>query len=255
MNRKFLLSLICLCNLLLAACVGNDANISETVSPAYQGKSATELYQMGTESYNKKNYNDAVKAFEAASILYPASRYAERTQLKLGWSYFQNGDYPLAEGAADRFLREYPSSSFADEALYLKGLSEFTRPRSFVMRYLPTDDALRDNEKAEAAFQSFSTLTTQFPQSKYAQDARKRMVYLRNQFAKHELEIANFYMARAAYVAASNRASAIVETYPGTPEVKPALILLHTAYEKLHLADRAAAIAGIIRKNYPDVKV
>ena len=39
------------------------------------------------------------------------------------------------------------------------------------------------------------------------------MIYLRNMLAKYEINVAQFYMRRGAYVAAANRARNVVEHY------------------------------------------
>ena len=59
-------------------------------------------------------------------------------------------------------------------------------------------------------------------QPRDAEDARARMVDLRNLFARHEIETALYYLRRGAWVAALNRAKFCVENYDGAPSVRDA---------------------------------
>ncbi len=85
---------------------------------------------------------------------------------------------------------------------------------------------------------------TRFPDSEYAPDARSRMVFIRNEMARHELHAARYYARRGAYIAAINRAQYVVQHYQRTPMVPEALAIMVEGYERLdrpELANKAAA--------------
>ena len=72
------------------------------------------------------------------------------------------------------------------------------------------------------SFNDFSVVVKRYADSVYFEDARLRMVYLRNMLARHEVNVANYYMRRGAFVAASNRRH-VVEKYqqaPAMPEAR-----------------------------------
>jgi len=116
-------------------------------------------------------------------------------------------------------------------------------------RFIPTDTSQRDPGAALDSFKDFSELTRRFPDSEYADDARKRMIFLRNNLAKHELHVARYYMERSAYVAAARRASAVVEKYQRTPSVKEALEIMIEAYTKLGKDKLAADTRRVLQLN------
>lgn len=90
-----------------------------------------------------------------------------------------------------------------------------------------------------------------FPDSKYAEDSRQRMVYLRNNLARHEVNVARYYIKRGAYLAAANRANYVIERFQRTPAVKDALEILIEAYRALgenKLAADAQQVLDINRK-------
>ena len=72
-----------------------------------------------------------------------------------------------------------------------------------------------------------------FPQSEYAEDARYRMLFIKNLLGQHELEIADYYMRKGAYIAAVNRAKGVLEQYEQTPSTPYALALMTRAYREL----------------------
>ena len=77
------------------------------------------------------------------------------------------------------------------------------------------------------------------------------MIYLRNVFAKHELEVANFYYKRGAYVASANRATYVIQHYQGSPEVKQALYMLVRSNRALGLQKSANDALRVLATNYP----
>jgi outer membrane protein assembly factor BamD len=91
-----------------------------------------------------------------------------------------------------------------------------------------------------------------FPKSKYYQDAKQRMIYLRNVLAMHELQVAEFYMKRGAYLAAANRAKTVVESYQRTPAVPDALVILSKSYKIMGLNDLYADTLKVLKLNYPE---
>ncbi len=51
------------------------------------------------------------------------------------------------------------------------------------------------------AFNDFSKLVRGYPNSQYATDAYKRMVFLKDRLAKYELSVVDYYTDRGAWVA------------------------------------------------------
>jgi outer membrane protein assembly factor BamD len=197
------------------------------------------------------SYEKAVKIYEALEARYPFGETSAQTQLDVAYAYYKSGDADASVAAADRFIKINPRNPSVDYAYYLKGLVNYNRGFGFVDRFLPTDTSQRDISTAKEAYENFSELVKRFPNSKYAPDAKQRMIALRNNMAMHEVHIARYYIKRKAYVAAANRASGVIENYQRTPAVPYALEVLKEAYTKLELPDRANDIERIYQQNYP----
>ena len=83
-------------------------------------------------------------------------------------------------------------------------------------------------------------------------DARQRMVFLRNDIANSELTVARYYFRRGAYVGAANRAKYIVENYQQAAQIPDALALMVQSYEALGQKDLADDARRVLEANAPD---
>lgn len=218
---------------LLVACAHNDE--IEQDNKEYQGMSESALYQSATLAYQKKNYTEAIKKYEAFEALFPFSSKLQQAQLNTIYSYLKKGDYALTAAAADRYIKLYPRAQHIDYVYYLRGLANFEQPRGILTKFIKTETAYRAPGTQKQAYYDFMALIKRFPDSKYANDSLRRMIYLRNQFAKKQLLIAEYYMKRKMYVAANNRAQYVVENYRQSPQARQALEIMAKANGALGL--------------------
>ncbi|MBT3145839.1 outer membrane protein assembly factor BamD [Neptunomonas phycophila] len=214
-----------------------------------------QLYSEAIQALEQDEYSNAVKKLELLEARYPFGRYSEQAQLELIYAYHKNYEPAAASAAADRFIRLHPSHENIDYAYYLKGLTAFEQDRTFLERYLPIDITQRDPGAALNSFESFSILLNRYPDSQYAPDARKRMIFLKNRLAQHEINVARFYMKRGAFVAAANRGRYVVENLKETPSVPEALIVMYQSYTELGMNRLAAKSKEVLATNYPDIPV
>jgi outer membrane protein assembly factor BamD len=246
-NFKYLLFIMLFS--LLVSCAS-----SPTGSEAYKSKPAENIFTMGERSLSKKHYKDAVRELEAFDALYPFDPRAEQTLLDLIYAYYKSSDPDSGIAAADRYIRLYPMSRRVAYALYLRGIISMERNHSWIYNAFPVDPAKRDLASLQQAFSDFQRLVSLYPDSIYAVDAQKRMIYIKMLLARHELQIAQFYFQRHAYVAAVNRASYVVEHLPGTPQVREALMIMAKSYRALGEVDCMNETLEVLRLNYPSPK-
>jgi len=216
------------------------------------GWSASRLYSAARAAMDEGDYETAIHRYETLEARYPFGRYAQQAQLEVAYAYYKYGEPESAIAAADRFIKLHPRHPHVDYAWYLKGLVNFTRGSGFFDRFFPKDPARLDQSALRQAYLDFAELVRRFPASRYAADARQRMIYLRNVMAEHEVAVAEFYMRRRAFVAAVNRARQVVERYDGAPAMAEALAILVRAYRALYLPELAADAERVLRLNFPD---
>jgi outer membrane protein assembly factor BamD len=216
------------------------------------GRQASELYSEAKNYLESKSWGRAVQAYQRLTIRFPFGRYTEQAQLELAYAYHKGGSPEAALSTADRFIRTYPSHPNVDYAYYIRGLTNYEERIGFMERMMPSRVRDRDQTAARESFRDFDELIRRFPESRYAPDARQRMVFLRNNLSFYELDVARYYLRRKAYVAAANRARYAIETYPGSPEIGNALEILHVSYTEMGLPELAEDTMKVLMLNYPD---
>ena len=214
--------------------------------------SAQKLYNEGKASMGNGDYETAIDYYEKLESRYPFGPLAEQSQLEIAYAYFKYDEPASAIAAADRFIKLHPRHGNVDYAYYIKGLANFTKGESFLDRFVPRDVSQNDTAAALAAFRDFEELTSRFPDSRYSKDATQRMLFLRNVLARHEINVAEYYLSRDAFVAAANRAKFVVENYQRTPSVPDALVIMAKAYRHMGLDDLAQDAVRVLRLNFPE---
>lgn len=238
--------------LFLAGCAtsGEDPGLKP-----YQGKPAAQIFNQATTELNKKDYEKAAASYSALDALYPFGKYSQQGQLNIIYAYYKDSDYDSAVAAADRYIHLYPRGVGVDYAYYLKGLSYFDKSKTWFSKIYPINPSVRDLTSYKAAFTTFDELVSYYPKSKYAGNARARMLYIRDIMARHELEVAKFYMKHEEYVAAANRAGTVVAHFEGTKYVPDALKIMIKAYRETGATEQANAAIRVLKLNYPNVSV
>ena len=210
------------------------------------------LYFAAKESLDVGSCGGAIENYERLQTRYPFGPYAAQAQLELAYCYYKGEDSAAALSQIDRFISLNPQHPHTDYAYYLRGLINFNIGRGLTARLVARDPSQRDPGAALRSFGDFSDLIREFPKSRYVDDAALRMKHLRNILAQHEVNVANFYMRRGAFVAAANRARNVVENYQQTPAMPEALVLLAKSYKVLEMDDLSSDALRVLELNYPN---
>ena len=218
--------------------------------------SAQRLYDKAKTALNAGDWEVAIEHYEKLESRFPFGQLAQQAQIEIAYAYYKYDEPASALAAADRFIKLYPNHPNVDYVYYLKGLVTFTRGKGFVRsileQFAAPDESQRDPTLFREAFCHFEELVSKYPTSVYAKDARQRMIYLRNTIAKHELNVASYYLRRGAYVASVNRAKYVVENYQRTPAAPDALVIMVTAYKIMGVDDLAEDALRVLEASYPE---
>jgi len=229
--------------LTLAGCKSRDGAEGPMTDPAV-------VYERAHRALIQADYPTAVRIYEALMARYPFAAESRQSRLDVIYAYYRAGESESAIDAADTFIAENPTHPRVDYAWYLKGLTDFERMPNFLERWFRVDLNKRPPTEARRSFLSFSTVVEQYPNSEYAHDARRRMVYLRNRLADYEIAVARYYVGRGAYVAAAQRAKVAIEEFDGSPAVRQALEIMVYCYDQMDLKELAAQTRSMYRNNY-----
>ena len=218
---------------------------------ANEGVPVTELYDKGHQHMVNGNWSSAITVYKRLVAQYPYGPYTEQAMMETAYAQFKSGRNEEAISSIDRFLRTYPTHRNVPYFYYLRGLVNSNRDTVFLQRVWSLDSSRRDLSTPMQAFNDFKIVTERFPNSRYAEDARLRMAELRNLFARHEMEVGLYYLRRGAWVGAADRATYLLETYPGSAYQDDAVALMGEAYTRLGNEELAADARRVLQANNP----
>lgn len=238
--------LILIISLALAACSNSQRRPGELTEQ--------QMYDKAMEALESENFFLAIETLQELENQYPFGNYSEQAQLEMIFAQYSAQELEGARASAERFIRLHPDHKNVDYAYYLKALSTYELGLSLVERYFADIESQRDPQPARESFQELNELIQRFPESKYAADARQRMIYLRDRLAAHEIHVANYYIKRHAYLAAANRGRNVVENYQGTQHVANGLAIMVEAYQLLGQPELANKSLAVLKANFPKHK-
>ncbi|UDG80925.1 Outer membrane protein assembly factor BamD [Candidatus Hartigia pinicola] len=229
-------------SLALTACSSNNDVITDKTPPHI-------IYNISQQKLQDGNYKEAIKQLEVLNNSYPFGPYAQQVQVDLIYAYYKSADMLMAIATINRFMRFNPTHPNIDYVLYMHGLSAMALDDSALQDFFDIDRSDRDPQHAQVAFKDFSQLTRYYPNSFYANDANKRLIYLKNRLSKFDFSIVKYYNNRRAYVAVVNRVKQMLQDYSDTKSTHNALKYMQIAYNKMGLNIEANKISNLISAN------
>lgn len=228
---------------LLAGCASSEKD-------EFSAMAVEKLYAEAKADMAAGGWDRAIRALERLEGRAAGTLLAQQAALDLAYSRYKSGERPEAVAALDRFIRLNPSSPALDYAYYLKGLVNFNDSLGWIYQVLKQDVVERDQQASRDAYQAFKMLVDQFPNSRYAPDARVRMDYIANALAEYELRVARYYFQRGAYLAAANRAQQAVREFERAPAAADALRIMVLSYDQLGLNDLRDDAKRVLELNF-----
>lgn len=213
--------------------------------------SEADLYQTAERQLKASQWETAIKNLQILEENFPFGTYAEQAQLELIYAHYMADEPDAAIATANRFIRLHPQHRNVDYAYYMLGMSSFTKDKGMFERVFPVDISRRDPGAARESLANFTQLLNRYPDSAYAADAAKRMLFLRNLLARYEIHVANYYFKRGAYIAAVGRGRYVLENFPRTPAIPDALAVMVQGYRLMKMPAQADEMLEILRTNYP----
>jgi outer membrane protein assembly factor BamD len=244
--RKYNLSFVLVFLVLIQGC----AFLENVKVDPYENMAEEGLYAQGSVFLQNGDIPSAINVFETLEAKYPFSTYSQQSVLDLAYAYYDFGQKDETIAECDRFIDLYPNHPNLDYAYYLRALSNLEKEQPFFQDLLGQDVSKYDVTRLKDAYNDFLLIVNRFNKGKYADDAKNRLVFLRDSMAKHEVYIAKYYFKRGAYLASSERAKYMLEKYPGAPVTEEALLVLIESYNNLGLSDSAKVTADILVKNF-----
>jgi outer membrane protein assembly factor BamD len=215
---------------------------------------AQQFYDRAHESMLDGDYDNAIKYYETLEARFPFSNQARQGQLDLIYTYYRNRQPESVIDAAKQFERENPTHSRVDYTLYMRGMALFSGERGSFQKLFQVDLSKRPPKDARNSYSAFAELIRRYPDSRYAPDARQRMIFLRDRITRYENHIARYYLERGAYIAALDRASYTLQVYDGAPAIDETLRIMVDSYRNLGMYDLADDAERTLAANFPNAR-
>lgn len=226
----------------LAAAVAGCGIFDKKDAALLPDEPADKLYNEGLTLVAQKKFTDAAKKFEEVDRQHPYSEWARKSLLMTAYSYYEADEYDQTVLAARRYVTLHPGSADAAYAQYLIGASYFDQ--------IP--DITRDQGRTERAIQALDEVSRRYPNTEYANSAKKKIAIARDQLAGKEMQIGRYYLEKRNYIGAINRFKTVVIQYQTTRHAEEALMRLTESYMAMGITGEAQTAAAVLGHNFPD---
>jgi outer membrane protein assembly factor BamD len=200
------------------------------------------LWSEAESAFHDEAYEIAVDRYKKLLDQHPFDARAEEAELKIAQSHYLAQRYAEAIAAFGDFERMHPTSPELPLVEYHLGMSYLAQAS--------TSD--RDQQAHTNALTYFRNLIDRFPTSTWAEKARLRMQECREALAKHEADIARYYLKRGNLKAAEARLRGVLTEYPETDATAEALYAFAQAYAARDEAEGATLALATLVRHHPD---
>ena len=237
LKKKYLILLqVFFCILILPNCSNN----SKTV--ILKEAKDSQIFIKGQSLLKSNDYKNAAIEFDKIYLNYPFSSLAPRAEIMTAYSLFQDNQINEAIGKLDEFIEMNPTGEHTQYAQYLLAMSF----------YVQIPDPGRDPMLSEKALRYFKIITTKFPKTVYAKDAKFKIKFIKNSLAQNELLIGMFYLKNNSPSSSIKRFQAIIKNYQTTSVIPETLYRLCEAFLMLGLKEEAIKSSLVLNYNFPD---
>jgi outer membrane protein assembly factor BamD len=235
------LAVLVVAGAMLSACASFDFFSKKEEQPP--DEPADKLYNNAVFLLNEeKSYKEAAKKFEEVDRQHPYSEWARKALIMSAYSYYAARQYDDAIAASKRYISLHPGSPEAPYAQYLIGSSYFDQ--------IP--DVSRDQTRTERAMAALEEVSRKYPNTEYANSARRKIEIGRDNLAAKEMDIGRSNQQKKNFIGAINRFKVVVTQYQTTRHVEEALMRLTECYMVLGVIPEAQTAAAVLGHNFPD---
>lgn len=243
--RKSIVVLLLPVLMVAAAACNTSRNAAVAMNEELMNLSKEEVFERADALFEAKRWVPARTHYSYVYENFPNDPLGRRSLLKVADTYFQQGgavNLVEAQYKYRDFINRYPGSEQADYAMLQIANISFQQ----------MEPAHNDQTKTREAIQKYQEMISAFPESPLRPEAEARIRDARDRLARHEHQVALFYMQRRSHAAAVTRLNAIVEQYPDYSSRDEAFYDLGRALEMLGRTGEARLYFERVIAEFPD---
>tara|TARA_B100001093_G_scaffold77717_1_gene68755 strand:- start:6553 stop:7383 length:831 start_codon:yes stop_codon:yes gene_type:complete len=200
-----------------------------------------DIYKRALLLIKENDYKSALNEFENLLLNYPFSDLAVKSEITSAYSLYEDNQIEKAINKLNSFIEMNPTGELTIYAHYLLGMCY----------YIQTSQKGRDASLSLKAINYFQIIESKYPNSKYAKDAKLKILYLKNRLAENELAVGKFYLKKNASGSAIKRFKVILEKFQNTSVIPETLYRLSEALLITGLKEEAQKSIAILNYNFP----
>lgn len=234
MNRSISVISILLSISLLVGCNKYDKIL--------KGSDFDAKYKVAMECYEKGDYDRAVQFFENLTMYYRGRDNAENVAWYYAQSLLKTKDYTSAGYQFKSFVKLFPYSKHAEEALFRSAYCKYVESPSYSLDQTLTKEAIND----------FELYLERYPQSTHTPEINGYLDEMRAKLMKKEYEIAYGYYKIEAYHAAYVAFGNFINNYPESARKEDAMFYMIKAGYELAINSEDSKVEERIRQVVAD---
>jgi outer membrane protein assembly factor BamD len=221
-RRITVLVLLAVVVLSFAAC--HNKNVKNPLAQVDSKQPDKVLFDRAMEAMKQRKYDVARLSLQTLINAYPDSEFVARAKLGIGDAWYHEGGSAAlaqAENEYKDFITFFPNMPEAAEA----------QVKVADIHYRAMEKPDRDYTHAKRAEEEYRQMLLQYPDSKLADQARKRLLQVQEVLAEREYRIGRFYFLRQSYNASIARLKSMTDAYPLFSKADDALMMVGQSYE------------------------
>lgn len=227
---------ILICLSLLTSCKSNkNDKQQDVITPALI------IYDEGKKFINSKEYTKAADKFAELYYQHPGAIITPYAELMEAYSYYLAKKYEDGVDILNAFLKLHPSHRDISYAYYLKALCLF----------MQMSDVYFDQGSTHDAIDSLNLVIENFPDTKYADDCKQKLIIAHDYAAAQNMEIGRYYLlAKNNPLAALERFKSVI--YTSSSQVPEALYRLYECFMLMGILDEANYYSNQLVRRFPN---
>jgi outer membrane protein assembly factor BamD len=195
-------------------------NFNCSTTEKQKASSPSKLLLKAKRFSKKKDSDKAKNSIQLILEDFPDSKERITALMMLGDIHYNEDEFEESKYHYQKFTELYPAHRHVDRAYFYKAMSNFQL----------TDLASRDLTPVNSALEGFRNFLTDFPDSKYKDNAKKRINQCLDILAQNIFEIGKFYYRTGSYQSAINRLESLIAEYPTHSYIAETEFLLAESY-------------------------
>ena len=203
--------------------------------------SPSKLLREAKRFSKEKDPDKAKNSIQLIMEDFPDSKERIPGLMMLADIHYNEDEFEESKFHYQKFTELYPAHKYVDRAHFYRAMSNFQL----------TDLASRDLTPVNSALEGFRNFLTDFPDSKYKGNAKKRIHQCLDILAQNIFEIGKFYFRTGSYQSAIIRLKSLMDEYPTHSYIAEAEFLLAESYFREQNYNEARTRYKKVLQKYP----